>query len=153
MEAAVAEAYLFQQLQAISNTFGMGSVRKMPWNVESKNTELIRPVIYFMYVGGVDTRPIGPGERTMATLTYEIGVYHSGQSYGYEFKTDTGTVSLFDVLAAIDSALQDYSAPEVQPRGIMLSIHRTSPVDIPSDGKDGTIRRRTGGNYIIHAKA
>ena len=148
-EKGVAEAYIYEQLKGIATIYGL-EIQKLPIKLADTGQKV--PVLYFGFVTGKDVGTLGPGPRTHAKLTYEIGVFYPGVTLGASFVTTTGTWTVVAIASKLDEVFQDYSTLEVIQGGMMLSCERTQPLEITEDGEDKTVYKREGGLYDIYAK-
>jgi hypothetical protein len=155
-ELAAVERYVWQRLRgtapldrfrAAIAPFDVRAVQALPGEAPPL------PVVYMQFLGGVDRNAVGPGRRVLTAATYEIGVFHQGQSLGAQFSDANGnSVALLEMLDAIDRAFQDYAAPAVQTDGYVYSCQRESPVRMAERGPDGAVYRRDGGVFRFVAR-
>lgn len=149
-EKGVAEAWLYTNLKGIAASFGDLPVRKLPFTIPQGG--LKAPVLVWGFAAGRDVGTLGPGPRTHSRLTYEVSVFYPGDTLGMSYEVGGTTYDVIDVLSRLDEVFNDFSVPENVQGGIMLSCERSSPVEIPEQGDDGTPYRREGGLYVIYAK-
>lgn len=159
IELATIERYIYTLLKSIGADYGV-DVRRLPFQPQNDgkpDAPSAYPVIYYGHVMATDRNAIGPGRRLLTSALYEIGVYHSGDTFGAVFPGRataliSGDFSLITLLTRIDSAFQDFSVPTTNPTGVVYSCQRESPVSIPEKGVEGLYYRRDGGLWRIHAE-
>lgn len=154
MELAVVERYIYQALIGTMSDYGF-QVEVGPFSVDQlqrNDLDLRLPVIYFQYVSAVDRNAMGPGPRLMSSVLYEIGVFHDRTTFGGDFASGNGPVTLIELMEAIDQTFQDYATPANQAGGVVFSVQREAPVRIPERGGDGRIYRRDGGLFRFHVR-
>jgi hypothetical protein len=159
-ELAVCERYIYGRLKPVAEAYGWHKPQIAPFDLADgteANSDIPTPVIYFRHVATGDRNAVGPGERLMSWADYEIGLFHTGNSFGAKLKV-TGiidpTKTVLEIMDEIDDIFQNYTPPIVEPSlgGVVYSVQRQFAVRIP-ERFGGRLYRRDGGVYRFHVEA
>lgn len=159
-ELAVCERYIYGRLKPLATAYGWPLPQIAPFDLQDGADPVAAiptPVYYFRHVATGDRNAVGPGERLMSWADYEIGVFHTGNSFGAQLKV-AGLIdplkSVLEIMTELDDIFQNYTPPIVDASlgGTVYSVQRQFAVRIP-ERFGGRLYRRDGGVYRFHVEA